>query len=149
MYTPKDPDFATRVEESFNRQAFMRFIGANLVKIEAGKCEIEIAYQPELTQQHGFFHAGIVGTLADNVAGYAAYSLMAPDSSILTVEFKLNLLAPADGDFLIARSEVLKYGKTLTVCRSEVYVIKNGIEKLCAASQSTLIELRETSDKPA
>lgn len=145
-YTPKDPAFADRVLHSFQRQAFMEYIGAQLVTIEPGFCEIHVPYRPELTQQHGFFHAGIVGTIADNTAGYAAYSLMEKDSSILTVEFKLNLLSTAAGDLLIGKSSVLKYGKTLTVCRSDIYIVKGDKHKLCAASQSTLIELKETPD---
>jgi uncharacterized protein (TIGR00369 family) len=124
----------------------MNYIGATLHHIEPGRCEIHVAYDEQLTQQHSFFHAGIVGTVADNAAGYAAYSLMDKDSSILTVEFKLNLISPADGELLIGRSQVLKYGKTLTVCRSDVFIRKVGVEKLCAASQSTLIELPNRID---
>lgn len=145
-YTPGDKDFAIRVKESFERQKFMELISAKLMKIEPGLCEIQILYDPKLTQQHGFFHAGIVGTLADNAAGYAAFSLMDKDSSVLTVEFKLNLISPADGELLIGRSQVLKYGKTLTICRSDVFIVKKGVEKLCAASQSTLIELKNRND---
>jgi uncharacterized protein (TIGR00369 family) len=148
MLTPKDPDYAARVHESFSRQKFMALLKAKLVKTEPGFCEIHIPYSADITQQHGFFHAGIVGTLADNAAGYAAFSLMEKTSSILTVEFKLNLISPADGDLLIGRSHVLKYGKTLTICRSDVFAVKNGVEKLCAASQSTLIELQHTPDLP-
>jgi len=145
-FTAQDPGFVSRVQESFVRQRFMSFIGATLKKIEPGFCEIHLPYSETLTQQHGFFHAGIVSTLADNAAGYAAYSLMASDSSILTAEFKLNLIAPADGELLIGRSQVLKYGRTLTVCRSDVFIVKDGKEKLCAAAQSTLMELRGSSD---
>lgn len=135
-----------KVHTSFSRQAFMKTLNASLHKVEPGFCEIHIPYQESLTQQHGFFHAGVVGTLADNAAGYAAYSMMADTSSILTVEFKLNLLAPADGELLIGRATVLKHGKTLTICRSDVFIVKNGAEKLCAACQSTLIELKDTAD---
>src|SRR5258706_7933350 len=112
-----------------------------------GFCEMHIPYNINITQQHSFFHAGIVGTVADNAAGYAAFSLMDKNSSILSVEFKLNLISPADGELLIGRAHVLKYGKTLTICRSDVFIVKDGIEKLCAASQSTLIELRNTPDR--
>lgn len=124
----------------------MNYIGAQLEKVEPGVCDISAAYKKELTQQHGFFHAGIVGTLADTAAGYAAYSLMAADSSVLTVEYKLNLMSPGDGEKITARSEVVKYGKTLTICRTDVFVLKNGIEKICAAAQITLIELKGTKD---
>lgn len=124
----------------------MKLINAKLSKIEPGFCEIHIPSNPNITQQHGFFHAGIVGTVADNTAGYAAFSLMDKNSSILTVEFKLNLISPADGELLIGRSHVLKNGRTLTICRSDVFIVKAGVEKLCAASQSTLIELKDKKD---
>lgn len=88
---PEDPLFKQKVKDSFDRQQFMKFIGAELVRVEPGFCEIQLPYKSSLTQQHGFFHAGVVGTMADNAAGYAAFSLMDPGSSILTVEFKLNL----------------------------------------------------------
>jgi uncharacterized protein (TIGR00369 family) len=145
-FIPKNPDFASRVKESFDRQQFMKFIKARLVLIEPGFCEIHIPYVKDISQQHGFFHAGIVGTAADNAAGYASFSLMEATSSILSVEFKLNLMSPADGELLIGRANVLKYGRTLTVCRSDVFIVKGGIEKLCAASQSTLIELPNSKD---
>lgn len=145
-FAPKDPDYLSKVKDSFDRQKFMKFINAKLFKVELGFCEIHIPYDDNITQQHSFFHAGIVGTIADNAAGYAAFSLMDKNSSILTVEFKLNLISPADGELLIGRSNVLKYGKTLTICRSDVFIVKDGAEKLCAASQSTLIELQNKSD---
>jgi uncharacterized protein (TIGR00369 family) len=141
-FTPKDKDFAAKVKDSFAKQKFMRFIQAELITIEPGFCEIHVPYDENITQQNSFFHGGIVGTVADNAAGYAAFSLMDKRSSVLTVEFKLNLISPADGELLIGRASVLKYGKTLTICRSDVFIVKDGIEKLCAASQSTLIELK-------
>ena len=145
-FQPRFSDFESKVRASFARQKFMATLNAELTRVEPGFCEIVIPYDESITQQHGFFHAGIVGTLADNAAGYAAFSLMEENSSILTVEFKLNLLSPADGDVLIGRSQVMKNGKTLTICRSDVFVMKNGVEKLCAACQSTLIELKDTAD---
>jgi len=145
-FIPKDKDFETKVRDSFSRQKFMGLINAKLFKVEPGFCEIHVPYDVNLTQQHSFFHAGIVGAIADNAAGYAAFSLMDKNSSILTVEFKLNLISPADGELLIGKSQVLKYGRTLTICRSDVFIVKGGVEKLCAASQSTLIELPNKSD---
>ena len=106
-FRPSDSDFEIRVRASFNKQKFMEFISAKLVKVKPGYCEIQIPFQPEITQQHGFFHAGILGTIADNAAGYAAFTLMDINSSILTVEFKINLLLPAEGEILIGRSNVL------------------------------------------
>jgi len=138
---PLDPNYEMKVRESFSRQGFMKFIGAKLVEVKPGYCEIHLSYKKELSQQHGFFHAGVIGTIADNTGGYAAYSLMGAESSILTVEYKLNLLAPGDGDLLIGRARVIKPGRTLTVCRSEVYVVKNRIEKLCATSLMTLMAM--------
>lgn len=126
----------------------MKLIKAKIKKVGPGFCEIHIPFSKNLTQQNSFFHGGIVGTLADNTAGYAAFSLMDKNSSVLTVEFKLNLLAPADGDLLIGKAIVLKYGKTLTVCRSDVFVVKDKAEKLCAVSQSTLIELHHKLPSP-
>ncbi len=146
-FEPKSNTYQKKVEESFQRQKFMKFINAKLIDVQPGYCEIHIPYDPNLTQQHGFFHAGIISTIADNTAGYAAFSLMEENSSVLTVEFKLNLMSPGDGELLIGKSNVLKNGRTLTICRSEVFIVKNGKEKLCAASQSTLIELKNSSDQ--
>jgi len=146
-FEPIDPNYAARIKDSFNRQGFMNFINAELKKIAPGYCEIELPFSENLTQQHGFFHAGIVATIADNSSGYAAYSLMKSTSSILTVEFKINLMAPAKGECLIGKSKVIKNGKTLKVCQSEIFVLSNGIEKLCAITQATLIELNDKSDK--
>ncbi|MDC8003705.1 PaaI family thioesterase [Aureisphaera galaxeae] len=125
----------------------MELIGAELVAVDAGYCEIRLPFREDLTQQHGFFHAGVVGTLADNTAGYAGYSLMQENASVLTVEFKLNLLAPGKGEALVAKANVLKSGRTLTVCRCDVYAVSEGQEKLCAAAQVTLIQLENTSDQ--
>ena len=123
----------------------MEFIGAKLIKVEPGFCEIHLPYSENLTQQDGFFHAGIISTLADNASGYASFSLMEEDSSVLAVEFKLNLISPGVGELLIARANVLKSGRTLTVCRADVFTLKDGVEKLCAASQATLIQIKNAS----
>jgi len=143
---PLDPNYEIKVRDSFDRQPYMEFIGAELVKVEPGYCEIHLPYKKELTQQHGYFHAGIVGTIADNSGGYAAFSLMPADSSVLSVEYKLNLLAPSNGKLLIGKGYVVKSGRTLTICRTDVFVVKDGKEKLCAASQMTLIALVGKTD---
>lgn len=148
-FEPLDPHYERRVRESFSRQEFMNFIGAQLIEVTPGYCEIHVPYKKDLCQQHGFFHGGVIGTIADNSGGYAAYSLMPADSSILTVEYKLNLVAPGDGDLLIGRARVVKPGRTLTVCRSEVFVVKNGTEKLCAISLMTLLIIAGMADEPA
>jgi len=112
----------------------MELINAKLVTVQPGFCEIQVPYDLSLTQQHGFFHAGVISTIADNAAGYAGFSLMEENSTVLTVEFKLNLMSPGEGELLIARSTVLKSGRTLTICRSDIFMLNNGEEKLCAAA---------------
>lgn len=146
-FTPRDPQFATRIRASFARQKFMAYLGARLTVIEPGFCEIRLQYREELSQQHGFFHAGVVSTLADNSAGYAAYSLMEAEASILSVEYKINLLAPGAGEALIARSRVVKSGRTLTVCSAEVFAATDDDETLCASALLTMIRLAQTSDE--
>lgn len=145
-FTPIDPNYEERVRASFARQRFMEFIGAELTDIRPGFCEIQLSYKEELSQQHGYFHAGIIGTLADNTGGYAAYTLMPAASSILTVEYKLNLLAPGNGELLIAHGQVVKPGRTLTICRSDVFVVSGGHKKLCAIAIVTLMQMVGKSD---
>lgn len=136
-----------RVQSSFNQQLFMKHIGAEIHHIENGFCEIHLPFSVNLTQQNGYFHAGTIGTIADTAGGYAAYSLMQTDESVLTVEYKLNLLRPAKGEVLIARSSVIKAGKTLTVCSSNVFVKINETETLCATALVTLIALKNYNSK--
>lgn len=145
QFEPKTKNYRQKVAKSFKLQKFMDFIGAELIEVKPGFCEIHLPYNENLTQQNGFFHAGIISTLADNAAGYASFSLMEEDSSMLSVEFKLNLISPGIGEKLIARANVLKSGRTLTICRADVFAVKNGIEKLCAASQATLIQIKNSS----
>ena len=140
-FTATDPDFAERVRKSFDAQGIMDHIGATLTLIEPGVCEIELPYSDAVSQQHGFFHGGVIGTIADSAGGYAAFGLMDAEDSILTVEYKLNLMAPADGDLLVARGQVVRAGRTLTVARAEVRVVKNGVEVACAAMQQTLMRI--------
>ncbi len=143
-----DPGFETRVRESFARQTVMATIGASLGAVTAGQVEILLPFRADLCQQHGFFHAGITATIADSAAGYAAFSLFPADSSILTSEFKLHLLAPADGERLRAVGRVLKPGRTLTVAETEVFVLKGGREKLCAKLIGTEVTLQGRPDLP-
>lgn len=138
-FEPADPDYAARVKASFGRQRVMDLIGATLVRVEPGLVEIGLPFKPELTQQHGFFHAGVTSTIADSAGGYAAFSLFPADSSVLTVEYKINLIAPADGDRLVAIGKVVKPGRTLTVCNLEVDAEKDGVRKTCAVGQQTII----------
>ncbi|MBT8255240.1 MAG: PaaI family thioesterase [Bacteroidia bacterium] len=145
QFDPKTENYGNKVAESFKKQAFMKTLGAKLVEVRPGFCEIHVPFSKALTQQNGYFHAGVIATIADNTAGYAAFSLMEAHSDILTVEFKLNFLSPGKGEMLIGRGEVIKSGKTLTICRSELYVKQGEEEKLCAAGQSTLIQIRNST----
>lgn len=124
-FEPLDPDFETRVRESFARQAFMRALGAELLQISPGEVHLALAHKPDLTQQHGYFHGGVIATIADTAAGYAALSLYPKGTGVLTTEFKINLLRPAQGERLVARGRVVKPGRTLTICQSDVYA-ENG-----------------------
>jgi uncharacterized protein (TIGR00369 family) len=148
-FAPKDPGFEARVRESFGRQRIMTLIGARMTRVEPGLVEIELPYRADLTQQHGFIHAGITGTIADSAGGYAAYSLMPAGASVLTTEFKINLLAPADGEFLRARGRVVKPGRTLTVCDVDVFAVKDGQSTPCAKLLETLMCLEGRPDRPA
>ncbi|GJM31016.1 MAG: thioesterase superfamily protein [Saprospiraceae bacterium] len=145
-FDPPDPDFANRIKESFSNQKFMSLIGAKLVDVQPGYCEIHLPFRDDLTQQHGYFHAAVTTSIADSGAGYAAFTLMPTGHEVLSVEFKVNLLTPGQGKLLIAKAYVLKTGRTLTVCRADVFVIKDGQEKLCAAAQVTLISLKPKVD---
>jgi uncharacterized protein (TIGR00369 family) len=133
------PGAEERVRASFARQGFMHYLGAELAEVGAGSCTISCRPRPELTQQHGFVHAGVVAAIADSAAGYAALTLTPVGSEVLTVEFKLNLLAPAEGELLTARSRVMRAGRTLTVCESGVFAQRNGEETQCAAALVTII----------
>ncbi len=136
-----DPDYAERVRHSFGRQGLMTHLGAAMTRVEPGLVEIEMPFSEDLTQQHGFYHAGGVAAIVDSAGGYAGATLFAADDGVLTVEFKLNLMSPADGDLLVARGEVIKPGRTLTVTKGEVFVCKNGEAKLCALMQQTLMRI--------
>ncbi len=144
-FQPNDPGYAARVRESFARQHVMRFIGAELVDLQPGYCEIHLPYRPELSQQDGFFHAGIISTIADSAGGYAGYTLMPTDSRLLTVEYKMNLLAPARGERLVARGQVIKNGRTLVIAKADVGAIRDGEETLCATLLETLICLADNA----
>jgi len=145
-FTPYNPDYEAMLRTSFTKQGIMSHISAEMGAISPGHCEIKLPYSEEVSQQHGFFHGGVVGTIADSAGGYAAFSLMAAGDGILTVEYKLNLMAPADGDMLIARGEVVRPGRTLTVARAEVSVVKGGIEIPCAVMQQTLMRIVGRAD---
>jgi uncharacterized protein (TIGR00369 family) len=142
-FTPADPQYAERVRTSFERQQVMHTIGGMLVDVTPGMVLIELPFNSQLTQQHGFLHAGIVTTIVDSACGYAAYSLMPVDAAVLTIEYKINLIAPAAGERFIARGEVIKPGRNITVCEGRVTAISEGREQLIALMQATMMTLRE------
>lgn len=116
----------------------MQMLGARMTAVDKGRCEIQLAYDPKLTQQHGLFHGGLVATLADNAAGFAAYSLMEDGRQPLTVEFKVNFLVPAKGSMLIARGEVLRAGRSLAHVRADVFTLEGDLESLTATALVTI-----------
>jgi uncharacterized protein (TIGR00369 family) len=143
-----DPHWERRVRESFLRQGLMQHLGAELMAVRMGECEIRVRFRRQLTQQHGYFHAGVTSAIADSASGYAAYSLMPADYSVLTVEYKINLVAPAAGDLLIARARVVRSGRTLKICAADVFAVKDDVENLCATSLSTIMALAGKPDTP-
>jgi len=136
-----NPDYAATVRDSFARQGLMGTLGARIVTMEPGYCVIEMGYAPGVSQQQGFFHGGAIGAIADNAAGYAAYSLMPAGAEILTVEYKLNLIRPALPPTLRAEGRVVRPGKTLTVCRADVFHAGASGLETCALLQSTLMRV--------
>ena len=124
----------------------MHTLGASLIRVEPGIVEIELPYQTGLTQQHGFIHAGVIASVLDSACGYAAFSLMAADAAVLSVEFKVNLLAPAIGERLVARAEVKRAGRTVTVCSADAFAITGEQSKLVATMLGTMISVRGKQD---
>lgn len=146
VFTPRDPGYVDRVRTSFARQAFMRHIAAGIVHLAPGEVDLACLAREELTQQHGYFHAGVTSSIADSAAGYAALSLFEPGTGVLTTEFKINLIAPAKGERLIARGRVIRPGRTLTICRSDVFAEREGSETLCATALLTMMQVPGLSD---
>jgi uncharacterized protein (TIGR00369 family) len=149
QFTSPNPAFAARVRDSFARQAAMRLIGSALTEVAPGRVTIVLPVRDELTQQHKFVHGGVVGMIADSAGGYAAFTLMPADASVLTVEYKINMLAPATGETLVARGEVLKPGRTISVVRADVFGVTAGKEKLVATMQQTLMVMHGMQDDEA
>ena len=147
MSRTPDPDFAERVQASFAKQHAMALIRATLPVVESGRTEIHLPHWSGVEQQHGFVHGGVVGTIADSAAGYAAMTVVPASASVLTVEYKMNLMAPADGERLIARGEVVRPGRTLIVTRAEVFAVKAGRETLCALMQQTIMVMHGKTEK--
>jgi uncharacterized protein (TIGR00369 family) len=144
MNAPADPGFERRCRESFARQKAMALIGACLGRVEPGYVEVHLPFRDDLTQQKGYVHGGILGMIADTACGYSAFSLMPAGCSLVTVEYKINILSPARGS-LVAKGQVVKPGRTLTIARAEVYADEG---KHVASMQQTLMMLANTPDTP-
>lgn len=143
---PQDPNYESRVRASFARQQAMQTMGASLTLVQPGAVEIELPFRVDLTQQHGFIHAGIVAAVLDSACGYAAFSLMPADAAVLSIEFKVNLLAPAKGERLIARAAVKRAGRTVTVCTADAYAFEGEQSKVVATMLATMMCIRGRED---
>ena len=146
VFVPRNPDYEARVRGSFARQGAMRLIGASLDQVAPGYCAIALVPRPEVSQQHGYVHAGILAALVDSAGGYAGFTLFPVESSVLTVEFKLNLMAPAEGDRVVAEGFVVKAGRTLCITRGEVHAERGGTRTLVALMQQTLMVMHGKAD---
>lgn len=144
---PRDPDWDQKVRASFKRQTFMDTIGGRIAALSPGYCEVELYYRGDLCQQNGYLHGGVVTAIAANAAGYAAFSLMPPNSSLLGVEYKINLLDPAAGERFIASARVLKPGRTLSVVECEIEAETKGKRKLIAKMLTTMMCLEGVADE--
>lgn len=139
VWIAKDPTYEARVRESFSRQTLMATLGASIVFIAPGQVHIELPFAQQFCQQNGFLHAGAIASIADSANGYAASTLAPPETDVLAVEFKINLLAPAQGGAFLARGQVLRPGRTLTVCQAEVFTTGTPEQVLIATMLSTII----------
>jgi uncharacterized protein (TIGR00369 family) len=146
-FLPADPGYAARVRASFARQGAMKTLGAELVAVEPGYCAIALIPRPEVAQQHGYVHAGVVSAIVDSAGGYAGFTLFPVDASVLTVEFKINLLAPAAGERLVAEGLVVKPGRSLVITRGEVHAEREGRRTLVAIMQQTLMVMHGRKDE--
>lgn len=142
-----DPNYVERIKDSFDRQGFMRHIGGRIEELGPGRCVIVADFRDELAQQHGFFHGGVVGALGDNAGAYAAFTTIEANQSMLTVEYKINLLAPAKGRLLRAAGEVVRAGRTLTVCQVRISAVDDAKgEQLCGLATVTMMTLTSRGD---
>lgn len=142
-FKPADPQFETRVRASFARQAMMTTLGATLERVAPGEVDLRLPFRADLTQQHGFLHAGAMTTAVDSACGYAALTLMPAGAAVLTVEFKVNLVAPGKGESFVARGRVLKAGRTLTTCAGDVFSSAGGEERLVLTMLATMMTVRD------
>ena len=140
-FTPKSENFDQRVRDSFARQGIMHTIGATLESVAPGEVAIRFAPKDALSQQHGFVHAGVVATVLDSACGYAAFSLMPENAGVLTIEFKISLLAPAQGDHLVATGRVKKPGRNITFAEGEMYGVTGDERKLVATMSASMMTI--------
>lgn len=145
-FTPKDPDYKERVLGSFGRQGYMRHLEASIEALGPGQCTIVLPYREEVSQQHGFFHGGAIGAVADNAGAYAAFTLIEAHQSMLTVEYKVNLLAPGKGDLLRAVAWVIRPGRSLTVSQVDLFGCTGEKHSLCATALVTMMTLNNRGD---
>ena len=145
-FQPRDPAFESRVRASFARQRFMATLGATLESVLPGEVRIAFGFREDLTQQHGFLHAGVSTAIADSACGYAALTLMEPGVGVLAVEFKINMLAPAAGERFVAVARVVRAGRTLTVCTAEVTTQRDDATTTVALMQGTMMSVRGRGD---
>jgi uncharacterized protein (TIGR00369 family) len=146
---PRDPTWEARIRNGFARQSFMATIGARIVALSPGMCELELPFRADLCQQHAYVHGGVIAAIADTSAGFAAATLMPADAAVLTVEFKINLIAPAEGERFRARGEIVRAGRTLTVVESEVSAEKDGTWRPVAQLLGTMMFLVGKGESPA
>lgn len=142
-FEPRDPGYRKRVRDSFARQAAMQTLGMTIARLDPGEVELSMPYERALTQQHGFIHGGVVAAGLDTACGYAAFSLMSADAAVLTVEFKTNFLAPAKGQRFVFRAQVIKAGRTITVCDAQALALGEGAERVIATMTATLMAVYE------
>ena len=140
-------DTRTRIRDSFAKQSAMALIHAEIPVIEEGRAEIEIPHWNGVLQQHGYVHGGVVGMIADSAAGYAAMSVVPEGTSVLTVEYKINMVAPANGDKIVAKGSVRRAGRTLLLTKADVYAVKDGTETLCAVMQQTIMAMHGKGER--
>ena len=146
QFSPKDPRYVERVQRSFAKQGAMQTLGARLERVAPGEVDIGFDWAPALTQQHGFVHAGMLSTALDSACGYSGFTLMPDDAAVLTIEFKINLLAPARGESFRFEGRVLKPGRTVTVCEGKAFALSGSNEKLVAAMSCTLMCVQGRDD---
>ncbi|MEM9331234.1 MAG: PaaI family thioesterase [Pseudomonadota bacterium] len=146
MFKPRDPEFEAKVKTSFAKQGAMQLIGGELIAVEPGLVTLEMPMKDTITQQNGFVHAGIITTMMDSAAGYAAFSLMEPEAAVLTIEFKTNLMAPARGNRFRFIGRVIKPGKTITFCEAEAIALEAGLPDQKVSTMSAT--MMAVTDRP-